>query len=137
MNYFCFIGNLTKDPESKQIQSTGKTTCTFSVAVQREYKNDSGQHDADYFQITTYEKLAELCGKYLAKGRKVAVTGRVKTGSYEKDGRRIYTTNFIADKVEFLSAKKDSASQAAGADVNYPTPEQQGFTQVDDDELPF
>ena len=104
MNDARFTGNLTRDPEAKAM-SNGKLRCTFTLAVTRPYTNQQGQRDADFIQFVAYEKNAELAQKYLAKGRKILVISHVKTGSYEKDGKRIYTTEFVVDKIEFLSSE--------------------------------
>ena len=108
MNRAIFTGNLTRDPETK-VMTNGKPRTVFTLAVTRSYTNTQGQYDADFIQITCYDKRAELAEKYLSKGRKVLVDTHVKTGSYEKDGRRVYTTEFVADKIEFLSAAPSAA----------------------------
>ncbi|MGI6689843.1 MAG: single-stranded DNA-binding protein [Christensenellales bacterium] len=131
MNQAIFTGNLTRDPETK-IMTNGKPRTTFTVAVTRPYTNTEGRRDADFIMITAYDKKAELCQKYLAKGRKVLTNTHVKTGSYEKDGKRIYTTEFVLDSIEFLSNKATETEEAM--------PQEQaeaddGFIPVDDDDL--
>lgn len=101
------------------------------------YTNQQGQRDADFIQFVAYEKNAELAQKYLAKGRKILVISHVKTGSYEKDGKRIYTTEFVVDKIEFLSSAQQDNQSAAPAEQPPQSYANQGFQQVDDDELPF
>lgn len=139
MNKAIFTGNLTRDPETK-VMSNGKPRTVFTLAVTRSYANAQGQYDADFIQITCYDKRAEIAEKHLSKGRKVLVETHVKTGSYEKDGRRVYTTEFVADKIEFLSAAPSAAATAENdhgctdADAGYGNG---GFTEVSDDELPF
>lgn len=140
MNLCVHIGNLTRDPDIRVMQS-GKKKATFSVAVNREYKSQNGGYDADYIQFTAYEKTAELCERYLAKGRTVAVQSHVRTGSYEKDGKRVYTTEFIVDKIKFLSGKNDRVS-GTGQAVPNTDGESLGdgygeFTPINDDDLPF
>lgn len=139
MNDARFTGNLTKNPEAR-VMSNGKLRCTFTLAVTRPYTNQQGTRDADFIQFIAFDKTAELAEKYLTKGRKVLVVSHVKTGSYEKDEgsgekRRVYTTEFIVDKLEFLSAAQQEEApappqQGAGAD-------EQGFEPADDEELPF
>jgi single-strand DNA-binding protein len=136
MNDARFTGNLTRDPEAKAM-SNGKLRCTFTLAVTRPYTNQQGQRDADFIQFVAYEKNAELAQKYLAKGRKILVISHVKTGSYEKDGKRIYTTEFVVDKIEFLSSAQQDNQSAAPAEQPPQSYANQGFQQVDDDELPF
>ena len=132
MNDARFTGNLTKNPEAR-VMSNGKLRCTFTLAVTRPYTNQQGTRDADFIQFIAFDKTAELAEKYLTKGRKVLVVSHVKTGSYEKG--RVYTTEFIVDKLEFLSAAQQEEApaqpqQGAGAD-------EQGFEPADDEELPL
>ena len=106
MNKVLLIGNLTRDPETAT--TNNNNICKFSIAVNRRGK-DNG---ADFINITCFSKTAELCQQYLAKGRKVAICGRISTGSYEnKEGKKVYTTDIIADEVEFLSFANAEAPQ--------------------------
>ena len=129
MNRLTIIGNLTRDPETRTTQS-GKTVCTFTVAVNR---RGSGQQEADFFRVSAWNALGENCGKYLAKGRKVAVVGSVSVETFEsnKDGKTYATLQVMASEVEFLSA----AGTAQEAPAN--TDEQTGFSKVESDDLPF
>ena len=97
MNEVCLIGRLVKDPEERRAGET--TVCNFTLAIDRIGK----EKQADYPRIIVFGKTAENCIKYLAKGKLAGVTGRIQTGSYEKDGQRIYTTDVVANRVEFLS----------------------------------
>ena len=150
MNKVYLIGNLTRDPEMRST-STGIPVCNFSIAVNRRFKNaQTGQQETDFFNIVAWRQLAELCGRYLAKGRKVAVFGSIQTRTYEaQDGSKRSAFDIVADEVEFLSAA--NAGSAPSGDYHAavsPAPMQRaqapayapadsGFTQVDDDELPF
>lgn len=88
MNKVFLIGNLTKDPEMRSTQS-GVAVCNFTIAVNRRFKNANGEQETDFLNVIAWRQLAELCGKYLAKGRKVAVTGSIQTRTYEaKDGSK-------------------------------------------------
>lgn len=139
MNRAIFTGNLTRDPETK-VMTNGKPRTVFTLAVTRSYTNTQGQYDADFIQITCYDKRAELAEKYLSKGRKVLVDTHVKTGSYEKDGRRVYTTEFVADKIEFLSAAPSAAAPTESSQGYEDTGASYGgggFTEVSNEELPF
>lgn len=142
MNLCVHVGNLTRDPETKLMQSNGKKRTTFGIAVSRRHKNADGGYDADYINFVAYDKTAEVCEKYLAKGRKILVQSHVKTGSYEKDGKRIYTTEFVVDSIEFLSSKDNAGSAQTGGTGSGSTSSEGegiygGFTPVNDDELPF
>ena len=103
MNKVYLIGNLTRDPEMRST-SAGIPVCNFSIAVNRRFKNaQTGQQETDFFNIVAWRQLAELCGRYLAKGRKVAVFGSIQTRSYEaQDGSKRTAFDIVADEVEFL-----------------------------------
>ena len=122
MNTATITGRLTKDPELKYTQS-GKAVATFTVAVNG-YKKD----DTDFIPVVVWDKLAENCGRYIAKGSKALVSGRINTRSYDaKDGTKRYITEIVAREVEFLDSKKAE-----------PQTEHEGFTEVvDEEELPF
>lgn len=104
MNSVCLIGNLTRDPDVRYSTGSNPTAIgKFSVAV------DDGYGDkkrTSYISVVVFGKQAENCQKYLFKGSKVAIRGHIQTGSYEKDGRKIYTTDVVADQVEFLRTEK-------------------------------
>lgn len=140
MNKIILIGNLTRDPETRTT-STGLNVCSFTIAVnrRRSSQNNTNQPEADFFRITAWRQLGELCQKYLAKGRKVCVTGSVSVSTYEgKDGTTRASLDVTADDIEFLSSRQDdgegrASGSASGSDHNNAA----GFTQVDEDELPF
>ena len=137
MNKVILIGNLTDDPKSSMTAS-GIPVCTFRLATQRRYVNQqSGQREADFHNIVAWRQLADLCAKYLAKGRKCSIEGTIQYRSYDaQDGSRRYVTEIIADSVEFLSSRQQNGNQAP-AQQNSSYAAQDGFVQVDDDELPF
>ena len=150
MNKVFLIGNLTRDHEMRSTQS-GVPVCNFSIAVNRRFRNaQTGQQETDFLNIVAWRQLAELCGRYLTKGRKVAVTGSIQTRTYEaQDGSKRSAFDIVADEVEFLSANQSSgapsgdyhqapaAPAAPRAQAPAYAPADAGFTQVDDDELPF
>ncbi|MCL2492720.1 MAG: single-stranded DNA-binding protein [Clostridiales bacterium] len=104
MNVVVLTGNLARDPE-KSVTGTGMTVVRFTIAVNRFGKKDGGD-SADFIRCTAFDKQAELVLQYLAKGRKAGVEGRIQTGSYtDKDGKKVYTTDVIANRVEFLDSK--------------------------------
>lgn len=106
MNKAIIIGNLTREPELRTTPD-GISVCTFTVAVQRTFSKDA-EKKADFIPVVTWRGLAENCGKYLAKGRPVAVSGSIQTSNYEKDGERKYKTEIIADEVQFLGGGKNA-----------------------------
>ena len=111
MNKLTIIGNIIRDPEVRTTPS-GKNVCSFDVAVSRRKKVD-GQPDADYFRVNAWNGLADICGKYLAKGKKVAVTGSISLSKREKDGKFYASMEVFADDVEFLSPKEEPKTDAA------------------------
>ncbi len=143
MNKVILIGNLTRDPELKTTPN-GVSVCQFSIAVSRRYTDKSGERQTDYFNIVAWRGLGENCGRYLAKGRKVGVTGELQTRSYEKDGVKHYITEIIADDVEFLTPKEGGGARSSEGGAPYAAAKGEApaqdvpFTDMEgDDELPF
>ena len=112
VNKVFLIGNLGKDPEYRTTQQ-GTSVCNFSVATS--IKSAGGQEETSWHNVTTWEKTADNCHKFLRKGSKVCVEGRLKYSQYEKDGAKQYRTDVVAERVTFLSAvaKEDEASSQA------------------------
>ncbi len=138
MNKVMLIGNLTRDPELTTTNS-GVSVCRFSLAVQRRFGNSDNGPQADFFNIVVWRGLGENCHKFLKKGSKCCVIGRLQNSSYEaQDGTKRYTTDIVADDVEFLGTKPSdsgenvvsSAPKASEANVAELEP-------IDDDSLPF
>lgn len=105
MNKLTIIGNLTRDPELRTTAS-GINVCTFTVAVNKRNKKE-GEDEADFFRVSAWRGLADICGKYLAKGRKVAVVGSVSINTWEKNGKHGASMEVNADDVEFLSQRTE------------------------------
>lgn len=131
MNQVILIGNLTRDPECRYAPETQMAICTFTLAISK--GKDKG---ADFPRVTVFGKQAENCERFLAKGRKVAVQGKIATNSYKnKDGATVYTTDVVANNVEFLEwGDKPSNGGNAPSGFNE-MPE--GFSSLDDDDIPF
>ena len=134
MNSVQLIGRLTRDPEVRYTDG-GVSIARFSIAVERRFKQENGT-DADFINIVSFGKTAEFIEKYFHKGMKIALNGRIQTGSYtDKDGKKVYTTDVIAENVEFCESKGTSANNDA------PAPASDGdFMSVPDgidEELPF
>ena len=103
MNEWMGTGNLVRDPDLSYTQQNQTAKCVFTIACNRPKKNGEDQ-GADYIRVITWGKRAETCDRYLRKGRKVAVSGPLRTGSYKnRDGVTVYTTDVWADEVEFLN----------------------------------
>lgn len=132
MNKAILVGRLTRDPELKTT-ANGTNVCSFSVAVNRRYKNAEGNYDADFINCTAWRQTAEFVSKYFTKGRMIGVVGSIQTRNYDdKDGKKVYVTEVAADEVYFVESKGDNNNNTAPvADVN-------DFAPIDDtDELPF
>jgi single-strand DNA-binding protein len=145
MNSVVLIGRLTRDPELRYTPSTELAVVTFSIAIDR-VTREGKEKQTDFPRITVFGRQAENCEKFLEKGRLVAVQGRLQTGSYKnKDGVTVYTTDVVADRVEFLEwgDKKVSGESRDNSD-NRDTRDSQGeagvpdgFQALDDDDIPF
>lgn len=112
MNKVMIIGNVTRDPELRRTQN-GTSVCTFGIAVSRrltQEQKQSGAQGADFFTVVAWKGTAEACGKYLSKGKKAAVYGRLQTRSYDTaDGSKRNVTEIVAEEVEFLFPREESA----------------------------
>ena len=119
MNKVILMGRLTKDPEIRYSQAAN-TTCVarYTLAVDRKFKQE-GQPNADFINCIAFGKSGEFAEKYLHKGTKIAVTGRIQTGSYKnKDGNTVYTTDVVVEEQEFCESKSQSNSQPQSAPSN-------------------
>lgn len=130
MNSVILSGRLTKDPIG-QSTTSGTSIARFSLAVPRG-KDKDGNEQTDYPNCVAFGKTADLVEKYTAKGSKVMVQGSLRTGSYEKDGRKVYTTDVIVDRIEFMDSKKEEPKAA-------PKHEQaeMDIDILEDDSIPF
>ena len=133
MNFFGIIGNLCSDPKMGETKS-GKVYCRFNVAVSRNYTNKNGERLADFFDITVWDKQAELCNQYLTKGSKVSIIGTIENNEYtDKDGNVRKTNSMRVEKVEFIQfAKNEKANNNATTNNDSNDYEQEDFG-----ELPF
>ena len=141
MNKIILIGNLTRDPEL-QTTTSGVSVCRFSLAVTRRFANNEGERDADFINIVVWRNQAENCHKYLKKGSKCAVVGRIQTSSYDaQDGSQRYTTDVVADEVEFISTTRSNGEGDFSYEASESRPSSKKETaeleEIDDDSLPF
>ena len=136
MNRLIIIGNLTRDPESKDVGD--KRVCNFNVAVNRRKRDENGNNVADFFRVSAWGKTGENCQKYLSKGKKVAVVGQVSVHAYSKqDGTPAGSLEVFAEDVEFLSANGGGETAQVAPEQAEPAV-QPDLTPVDvGDELPF
>lgn len=130
MNKVILIGNIASDIEHRTTQS-GISNATFRIAVQRRYRNQDGQREADFLPVVCWRQTADFVSKYLQKGSKIALEGMVQTRSYDaQDGSKRYVTEIIADHVEGVGGREDRTQKAEA-----PAP---GYVDVtDESELPF
>ena len=133
MNKCIFVGRMVADPELRYSKS-GIANCAFRIAVNRTFKNAQGSYDADFIQCVAWRQTAEFMSRYLHKGDMIAVCGALQNRSYQaQDGSTRWVTEIIVDNVQACGSvrRADDASNAAAEHTDG------GFTEVDDDELPF
>ena len=141
MNKVILMGRLTRDPEVRYSQGQNSTAIAkFSIAVDRRFKRD-GQPDADFFNCTCFGKQGEFVEKFLQKGTKVVVTGRVENDNYEKDGVKHYSVQIMVEEIEFAESKNAQGSNGEGSARSAgAAPAGDGFMNIPtgiDEELPF
>ena len=144
MNNVVLIGRLTRDPELRYIPESQNAVATFTVAIDRPM---SREKQTDFIRITVFGKSAENCERFLKKGRLVGIQGRIQTGSYKnKDGATVYTTDVVADRVEFLEwGDKAPSGSGSGSGYGFERQEPKGQSEIpegfqaleDDDDIPF
>lgn len=146
MNKVILIGRLTRDPEVRYSQGEQATAIArYTLAVDRRFKRDGDQQTADFITCVAFGRQGEFVEKYLRKGTKMVVTGRIQTGSYtNKDGQKVYTTEVVVEEQEFAESKAASGDNGGGfAPADRPSPSVaagDGFMNIPDgidEELPF
>ena len=144
MNNVVLIGRLTRDPEVRYISESQMAVATFTVAIDRPVRQGQ-EKKTDFPRVTVFGKQAENCERFIGKGRLVGIQGRIQTGSYtNNDGQTVYTTDVIADRVEFLDYG-DKNGQNANKNVSQGNPQSnpeamgipEGFRAIQDDDIPF
>ena len=144
INRTVLVGRLTKDPELKYTPS-GVPMARFTLAVNRPFSNQQGEKEADFINCIAWRKQAENLSNFMKKGNMVGIEGRIQTGSFEgQDGKRVFTTDVIADSIQFLEARGGgNGSQNTQGQQNYtrtdeaPFANSKGPIEVDSDDLPF
>lgn len=153
MNLVVLYGRLTKDPELRYGQNgTANTFATVAVdrglsKEKRQQAEAAGQPTADFINIKAFGKTAEMLSNYFHKGNRIAVEGRINTGSYEKDGQRIYTTDVLVNRVHFIESAKENGQQGFNQQHNQsqgmnqqgfgPQDANAGYYPIDNNEIPF
>lgn len=118
MNRVILMGRLARDPEM-QTTTTGKLKCRMTIAVDRPKAKD-GTQSADFIGLVAWERTAEFSEKYLSKGQRILVEGRITTGSYEKDGVKKYTTDVTCDRIEFADGKRQDREEEDDIPIDIP-----------------
>ena len=159
MNKVILVGRLTRDPEVRTMP-TGNTVASFTLAINRNFKNKEGNIDADFINVSVFGRQAENVGKYVSKGSQIGIEGRIQTRRYEaQDGTKRYVTEVIAESVEFMSSSRrddssapvnayadttssvymDQPSPEVGVDISTEDPFKNFGSEValSDDDLPF
>ena len=132
MNKAILIGRLTRNPELRYT-SSNRAVCQFTVAIDRPFTNQStGQREADFINVVAWDKTGENIGKYMTKGRLIAVEGRIQTRNYENnEGRKVYVTEVIASNVQFLESRNAAANNSEVNDMPEPPMEKTPYDFAD------
>ncbi|MFP4920137.1 single-stranded DNA-binding protein [Staphylococcus coagulans] len=139
LNRVVLVGRLTKDPELRTTQS-GVEVATFTLAVNRNFKNKNGEQQADFINCVVFRKQAENVNNFLRKGSLAGVDGRLQSRSYEnQEGQRVFVTEVVCDSVQFLEPKSNNQSQQQGQAParDNPFANANGPIDIDDEDLPF
>ncbi len=141
MNKVILMGRLTRDPEIRYSQAEqSMAVARYTLAVDRRFRRDGDQQTADFINCVAFGRQGEFAEKYLRKGMKIAVTGRIQTGSYtNREGQKVYTTDVIVEEHEFAESKAASESNSGFAPMDRPSAGD-GFMNIPDgidEELPF
>lgn len=147
LNKVILMGRLTRDPELRTTPQ-GASVCSFSIAVDRGYVRQGEERQADFINIVAWRSTAEFVSKYFVKGQMIAVVGRIQTRNYDdKDGKRVYVTEVVADEISFADSKRDGGQAQSPATYTTAAPQapqqvqppvSDGFQVVpDEDDLPF
>lgn len=142
MNKVVLIGRLTRDPDVRYTAGPEPVAMArYTLAVDRRYRRDDREQSADFVSCVAFGKSGEFAEKYLRKGMKIAVTGRIQTGSYtNRDGKKVYTTDVVAEEHEFVENKKTESEYSDGYPIGIGDTTDEGFMSIPDgvdEELPF
>ena len=133
MNKAILIGRLTRDPELRYT-SSNRAVCQFTVAIDRPFTNQaSGQREADFINVVAWDKTGENVGKYMTKGRLIAVEGRIQTRNYDNnEGRKVYVTEVVASNVQFLESRNATTNNAGFDSMPEPPVEKSPYDFAED-----
>ena len=134
MNLVVLQGRLTKEPIVRYTPDSQLAIASFSVAVDRGKNKNGEDMGTDFIPVKVFGKQAENCERFLGKGCRVSVQGRIQTGSYEKDGQKVFTTDVSASRVEFIYFKDKTPQNANQSAWNDNPP---GYSSLSEDDIPF
>ncbi len=144
MNKVVLMGRLTRDPEVRYTSTNNTLVASFSLAVNRRFAKQGEERQADFINITAWDKTGEFCSKYFKKGQQVGIIGRIQTRNYDdKDGKKVYVTEVVAEEAYFADSKREGEANPFGgnntmADAPFNSNSAPSeFNQVTDDDLPF
>lgn len=135
MNKIELLGRLTKDVDVRYTASTNAMVVTFSVAVNRRFAKQGEERQTDFFNIVAYGKTAEFISKYFSKGQGIAIVGRIQNNNYEKDGKKIYHDQIIAEEIYFAGGNKADKQEETQQEETQFEPVQADW--ITNDDLPF
>lgn len=131
MNKVVLVGRLTKDPELRFAAGSGTAVTKFTLAVNRPFKKD----ETDFINCISFGKLAEAIAQYITKGRQIAISGNIRTGSYEgQDGIKRYTTDVVVEGFDFIDSGNKNNGNTGNTNVNFNNDD---MMPVDDGDIPF
>ena len=134
INKVVLLGRLTKDPELRYAAGSGTAVCRFTVAINRQFKKD----ETDFINCVAFGKTGETITQYFTKGSKIAITGNIRTESYDaKDGTKRYTTDVIVETFEFVESKKKETNEFDKQASNFPDPFTKEHEEPVFDDIPF
>lgn len=129
MNKAILVGRLTRDPELKTTGS-GVSVCSFTIAVNRRFKNADGNYEADFINCVAWRQQAELIAKHFKKGDMIGIAGSIQTRNYDRDGTKVYVTEVVVEEIDFVgNSKSDTTESTSFLPDDLPMPA--------DDDLPF
>ena len=135
MNHVSLLGRLTKDPEVKKTQS-GTSVCSFTIAVDRRFKNADGTREADFIPCVGWRQVADIIGQYFHKGSRIGITGSIQTRSYDGQNGKVFITEVLVSEIEFIDKKSETQEQN-----QTPAPQAEAITPNDEEyieeSLPF
>lgn len=136
MNNCSFIGRLTKDPEVKKTQN-GTSVCSFTIAVDRRFKNADGARQTDFIPCVGWRQVADIIGQYFRKGSRIGITGSIQTRSYDGQNGKVFVVEVLAEQIDFIDKRAETQDEESRPIPPMPKAEPIQATELDDEYLPF